>query len=116
MIDISDGLFNEANLLSKASRVSITISNQSLPISPELEKFCKTEKLNPTEFALFGGEDYELLFGTRENLDEKFLSEIKKKFHIKITPIGVVQKGRGVKFIDENGKEIVFRNKTFKHF
>lgn len=60
MMDISDGVASDIRHILKRSNVSAIIETDKLPISPLLEK-----SFNPAqarEFALCGGEDYELLF------------------------------------------------------
>lgn len=61
-MDISDGLSSELNHLALSSEVSIEIDEKLLPIDPQVVKMCDYYGLSPLEFALNGGEEYELLF------------------------------------------------------
>ncbi|MBR6854728.1 MAG: thiamine-phosphate kinase [Fibrobacter sp.] len=61
-MDISDGLSSEANHLALSSGVSIEIDEQKLPIDPDVIEMCRYFGLSPLDFALNGGEEYELLF------------------------------------------------------
>lgn len=61
-MDISDGLSSELNHLAISSGVSLEIDEESLPIDPDVLKMCRHYGLSPLEFALNGGEEYELLF------------------------------------------------------
>lgn len=116
MIDVSDGLYNESNLLSEASRVGIEISLSSLPLSCSLLEFCDDAGLSPVDFALFGGEDYELLFATKRVFSGAELKNLERKIGVCVTQIGRAAKGGGVRFLDDAGRCVNFENKTFRHF
>lgn len=61
-MDISDGLSSELNHLALSSGVSLEIEENLLPIDPEVLRMCNHYGLDPLEFALNGGEEYQLLF------------------------------------------------------
>lgn len=61
-MDISDGLSSELNHLAVASGVSIEIEENLLPIDPEVLRMADYYGLSPMEFAMNGGEEYQLLF------------------------------------------------------
>ncbi len=61
-MDISDGLSSDLYKLSQRSNVKIEIKKEALPISNELIQFCKKHGKDPYDYALEGGEDYQLLF------------------------------------------------------
>ena len=66
-IDISDGLLLDSSRLADSSIVNININSSMLPISGELKVIFPEEYKN---FALGGGEDYELLFTASPNNQE----------------------------------------------
>ena len=59
-MDISDGLLADLDKLMAASSVAAEIEVTALPLSAELQAVCSAEKA--LEYALSGGDDYELLF------------------------------------------------------
>ncbi len=61
-MDISDGLSSELNHLALSSRVNVQIDEKSVPVDPEVVRMCEKFGQNPLDFALNGGEEYELLF------------------------------------------------------
>ena len=61
-IDLSDGLAGDIRHLCDQSRVGAELYLSSLPISPPCLSFARAHRLEPSELALTGGEDYELLF------------------------------------------------------
>ncbi|MCS6956888.1 MAG: thiamine-phosphate kinase [Aquificaceae bacterium] len=89
-MDISDGLSSDADQLSKASDVRLSLLSEKIPISKELATFCKKHGKKPIEYALSGGEDYQLLFTHPPDRLNPFLSMVQ---------IGIVEKGEGV-FLD----------------
>jgi len=62
MMDISDGVGSDIRHILDASEVGAIIDTASIPLSSQLESFCTGKGLDPLDFALDGGEDYELLF------------------------------------------------------
>jgi len=100
--DVSDGLLFNLSTIAQASRVKIDVESSLIPISRELiETFGERKAL---EFALYGGEDYELIITFPKELKEK-VEEIGFKV------IGKVSEGEGV-FLD--GKRALI--KGFEHF
>ncbi len=71
MIDISDGLSSEILHLSEQSECGSRIYDQKLPIADETKRFADELLIDPTTFAMNGGEDYELLFTISQSDFEK---------------------------------------------
>lgn len=61
-MDISDGLSSELNHLALSSGVNLEIDEKLLPIAPEVLRMSRYYGISPLNFALNGGEEYELLF------------------------------------------------------
>jgi len=62
MIDISDGLSSEIIHIGRQSELGCKIFEDKIPIADETIAFAKEVNIDPTIFAMNGGEDYELLF------------------------------------------------------
>jgi len=73
MIDISDGLSSEILHLCAQSDVGIELYEEKIPIDPQTFETAREFNLDPTLYALSGGEDYELLF----TIDMKEYDKIK---------------------------------------
>ncbi len=95
-IDISDGLLLDSSRLADASEVSININTSMLPISDQLKVIFPQEYKN---FALSGGEDYELLFTASPNNKEN-IKKIAKKNELNLSIIGEVKNGNGEIMLD----------------
>ena len=116
MIDVSDGLFNDAGRIAEAAGVGVVIRTGALPLSPRLRAFCAQAGLDPLEFAIYGGEEYELLFATAAPPErvEAILRQAGSR--LRVTPIGAITHGRGVTLIDSAGKPLPAADRTFRHF
>ncbi len=100
-IDISDGLAGDIGHIEKQSKVKIILEKDKLPVHPLLERFCKKYSKNPYDYILYGGEDYQLVFTSKEKIDGVF-------------EIGFVEKGKGL-YLKENGKLNKIYEKGFEH-
>ncbi len=93
MIDLSDGLSTDVGHLAEQSGVGVEIDADALPISPALRRYAQQAGGDPVNFArnfaLNGGDDYELLF-TVPPPEQARLSALIKRGIIDATPIGAV--------------------------
>lgn len=82
MLDVSDGVAQDAGHLAEAMSLGVDIRLEQVPIDPELDRFCARHKLDPHAFTLAGGEDYELLFALRTDDPERCLDEFQRQFPV----------------------------------
>lgn len=59
--DISDGISSELNEIAAASQIALEIDAEKIPLSKEAREWASELGKNPLEWALSGGEDYQLL-------------------------------------------------------
>ena len=62
MIDISDGLLADLNQILTLNKLGATVWTSQIPLSNDFKQFQIKQEHNKLDFALKGGEDYELLF------------------------------------------------------
>lgn len=86
MIDISDGLASDLHHICEESKTGAVIFEDRVPVSSKAVAASKILGKEPLEFALYGGEEYELLFTLNKNQAGKLLS----KARFKIRAIGEI--------------------------
>ncbi len=104
-IDISDGLFQDLNHISKSSKVGAKVFLDKVPTflnaSLSLEDFNR-------------GDDYEVLF-TSSQLNKDKITKISKDEDIIISEIGVIEKGNEVEIISSEGNSLEVSS-GYQHF
>jgi thiamine-monophosphate kinase len=88
MIDVSDGLLQDAGHLADASGLGMDVESSRVPIAPEVAAYCAETGMHPLSFALSGGEDYELLMALDSNDAESSLHAFHHEFRTEVTIIG----------------------------
>jgi thiamine-monophosphate kinase len=103
MIDISDGLLIDVSRLCDESKVGARIFLDRIPLSSQLLKAATETGNAPVQYALSGGEDYELLFTAPQNK------------RINAFSIGEITGSERV-IVDISGKEKPFALGGYQHF
>jgi thiamine-monophosphate kinase len=112
MIDISDGLHVDASRLLQASGVGARLAIESLPLHQELiDRFGSDRAI---EFALTGGDDYELCF-TAPAEREGELRRVARNWSCGIARIGQTVSGDEIEW-RENGRAFDVADTSFRHF
>ena len=113
-MDTTDGLINDLLVLAGSSGRKFIIKKTLIPYSTSAKKFLNN--YGDFDIALYGGDDYEVIFTSPMKFEDK-LNEYAKKIKLKITKIGNVgsiSKNPGL--FDEKYKEFKASYYTFKHF
>lgn len=76
LTDISDGIGKECRTLAYENDVFIDINLNDSVLSPEVIKFSSKIDVNPMQWAISGGEDYELLFTATPKFDPNKYSDL----------------------------------------
>lgn len=114
MDDISDGLASEANEIASASKVGMRIYSKKVPLSPELRQAAEMTGKTALDYALYGGEDYELLFTISP---ERVPQLGTTAAGVNLTVIGeVVDSHCGVTLIQESGQTVDLEPKGYNAF
>jgi len=110
MIDISDGLASEIKHICKHSDMGCTVYEDKIPIDQLTYDTALSFKMDPTMYALNGGEDYELLF----TVDVKDYQKIKNIPEISV--IGhITNKKEGIKLITKSGPVVEIKAQGWDH-
>lgn len=110
MIDVSDGLSSDLGHICKQSGVGAEVFVERIPLSNEL-RLAKGLKQPPLEYALSGGEDYELLFTIPPDRIKKL-----NTMPIAVTEIGIITHDRSMRLIDEREQGRLLTATGYDHF
>lgn len=113
--DISDGLASELNEVAKASQVRCVIDAAQIPVMPEVKELARARQTKPLDYALYGGEDFELV-GAASNRDFARLLASSSGTRVKITKIGQCEVGDGVVMRQPDGLLEVIEAQGYNHF
>jgi thiamine-monophosphate kinase len=110
-IDISDGLIADLDHICESSKVNAKINIKQVPVHPVV----KANFANHQELALYGGEDYELLF----TADEATVARAKQALNCPVTVIGDITEEKlptRVTVVDSKGNIISYKKGGWEHF
>jgi thiamine-monophosphate kinase len=110
-IDISDGLVADLGHICESSEVNAKIKIEQVPIHPVVT----ANFPNHQDLALYGGEDYELLF----TADEATVARAKRALNCPVTIIGDITEEKlptRVTVVDGKGNIIPYKKGGWEHF
>jgi len=115
MQDLSDGLATDLAHICAESGVGAVVAAEAVPLSPLLRKAAATCGRSPLDWALAGGEDYQLLFTAGEQQAASLRTLVREKTGKELFAVGRIVEGQGV-FLEEAGqcREISYRG--YEHF
>ncbi len=110
MIDISDGLASEIKHICKHSDLGCTVYENKIPIDQTTYDTARSFNMDPTLFAMNGGEDYELLFTIKMEDFEKI------KTIPEVSVIGfMTDKNSGINLITKSGPVVEIKAQGWDH-
>lgn len=109
--DITDGLVSEIDELINASshRIGIALNEEMIPIPEEVLEIASRTAKDPLEFALYYGEDFELLLTVKK---ENF-KEIEEKIHLH--KIGNVTSSGKIEILHKDGTKSIIKPRGYEH-
>jgi thiamine-monophosphate kinase len=115
MMDISDGLATDLAHICAESRVGAVVEGAALPLSPLLQEAAVVCGHSALDWALSGGEDYQLLFTVPPENVAELQRHIRERSGRQLYVVGRIVAGGGV-LLEEGGtvREISYRG--YEHF
>lgn len=111
MIDISDGLASEILHISQQSGLGCALYEEKIPVDVTTVGIAKDFEIDPSTFALNGGEDYELLF-TIQQADFEKVKDLED-----ISIIGhMTEASAGINLISRSGTQVEIRAQGWDAF
>jgi thiamine-monophosphate kinase len=111
-IDVSDGLIGDLAHILERSEAGATLWCDALPIGGILANQSRDRQF---EFALSGGDDYELCF-TAPRARRDAVIEAGRRSKTQITRIGYIESQSGCRIVDASNTLQTFAFKSFDHF
>jgi len=111
-IDLSDGLSGDLAHILKRSKCGATVWCDALPIGAVLSQQSKSMQ---REFALVGGDDYELCF-TAPCARRNDVLEAGRLTNTPVTRVGVIEAEPGCRYVDVDNKLLSLSLNSFDHF
>lgn len=96
MMDLSDGLSTDVARFAAANACGAEI--ESVPVASAAGAIAGTRGIDPQQFALAGGEDFELLVAVRPRAFAHLAGRYQKRFGRRLYRVGSLSKGSGVRF------------------
>jgi len=116
MMDISDGLANEINHIARESFAGAVLWADRIPLSGACVEFCAKTGVSALDLALYGGEDYELVFTAEAGDAQRIAEAIQGATGTTVTVVGeVTGAGKGVK-LSAGGQESDLLPRAYDHF
>lgn len=109
-IDLSDGLVADLAHICRASSVSATVEIEQLPLSAALQ-----EKPGCMEYALAGGDDYELCFTCPASASQA-LEALARQYKLDVTAIGRIADGEPEVKLTRHGQQTKIPARAYEHF
>jgi thiamine-monophosphate kinase len=117
LTDSSDGLASDLRNIGLASAVGAKVYADKIPIHEATRKVTELANKNPLDFALQGGEDYELVFTMPPDAALDVKAEVEENLHLPISIIGeIVPKEQGITILHSDGTTETLTKFGYNHF
>jgi thiamine-monophosphate kinase len=117
MIDVSDGLASDIGHICEMSEVGVRLWAEAIPISSAARAVAEAVGARALDWALFGGEDYELLFTAPADQAAELARRVQEETGTPLTVIGeIVPAEEGMTILREDGSIVPLNRGGWDHF
>ncbi len=116
MIDVSDGLAGDLGHICDESGVGAQIMADALPLESGVREVATALGEDPLEYALRGGEDFELCCTAVPGALTPLRQVFRTQFGIDLTHIGVITPERALRLVQTDGAQRPLSPQAFDHF
>nr|WP_206529667.1 thiamine-phosphate kinase [Brevibacillus sp. SYP-B805] len=113
--DVSDGLASELWEIAEASGVAVAVDPRRIPIAEEVRRYAASAGKDPLAWALYGGEDYELV-GTVPEKDIGRLQQVFQENGCTLAVIGRVEEGEQAVWLADGTVRTPLPKGGYNHF
>lgn len=118
MIDISDGLLQDAGHIAGVNRVQVQIEAVRVPMYSGVSHFAHDVGVDPLQMTVGSGEEYELLFtvaGARGAAFRQLVAGAERSLGHALSPIGIIVPGTGVTLLSPAGEPLPIEPSGYAH-
>ncbi len=117
MLDVSDGLASDLGHICEQSKVGARIIAAELPVAPENRRAARELHGDEWHFALYGGEDYELLFTAPAENAAALVQRIWSETGTPVTVIGeILPPSEARQLVLPDGRAVPLEARGWDHF
>jgi thiamine-monophosphate kinase len=117
MIDVSDGLAGDVRRIAEESGVGAEILEEKVPIGSETRRVAHHFGTSGLDFALNGGEDFELVFTISPDDVPWAAERIRRQTGTPMSVIGrVLPAQQGMVLVSPDGKRTPLLTEGYQHF
>ncbi|HHX73658.1 MAG TPA: hypothetical protein GX699_01990, partial [Firmicutes bacterium] len=115
-MDMSDGLLKDIREIMEANGCGALLFEEKIPVHPAARAVAAAAGRSPLDFALHGGEDYELLFTVPEATFNDLATAYREHFGQPLYQLGLLTEENRLRMVTKTGKwvELVFAG--YRHF
>jgi thiamine-monophosphate kinase len=116
LVDISDGLSSDLRHICEASGVGARLHAVRIPIAPQTRQIAAARGAEPLDYALHGGEDFELCLTAPAGHIGRLQDAMQQQFSCPLLHVGEIQTGAGVTIVQPNGTQQPLPARGYDHF
>jgi len=116
MIDLSDGLASDLRNICNQSGVGAVIFEDQIPYSDYMKDILNFENVNSLDYALYGGEDYSLLFTVSQENKDKLCRNFSYQTKTPLFEIGDIVEGNEIEIILNSNERKKITKTGYQHF